>query len=337
MESRMKNKTRWLSRITLVGAVATALVATACSKESSDPTKDDQAPPGSLSLAEAARADSPLDATPDPQGENVYYIAFNTMADEDGLATVRVPAIFKVSAAGGPSVKLHEGAPLVSPSSISISDDGQTLFIADGAAESAPGEDDGSLFSMGIGGGAPTALSGTQGYQPRGIEVMGDTVWFTGKKDGKAALFKSGLGGGQVSEVASGALFTDPSGVAVTKKGVAYVVDSGGAASAQGGASVIKVEAGVAEVVMEGLGVGHPAGAALTADESTLLVSGLDVGRGTDVVYKIELASKNMSSITDVIGDFRESAGLHRARGKNVFAWADSNANGTGTVYKLEL
>lgn len=335
MESQTKTKARFLSRATLIGAVATALIATACSKETQVET--DQPPQGSLSMSEAARADSPLDATPDPQGENVYYVAFRTVADEDGLRSFRVPGIFKVSARGGESTLLHEGAPFVSPSSISISDDGQTLFIADSAAESAPGEDDGSLFSMSIAGGAPSALAGTQGFQPRGVEVMGDSVWFTGKKDGKPGLFKSGLGGGQVSEIASGALFTDPSGVAVTKKGVAYVVDSGGATSAQGGASVIKVEAGKAETLMEGLGVGHPAGAALTADETTLLVSGLDVGRGTDVVYKIDVAKKEMSTITDVIGEFRESAGLHRARNKNTFAWADSNANGTGTVYKLEL
>jgi len=37
----------------------------------------------------------------------------------------------------------------------------------------------------------------------------------------------------------------------------------------------------------------------------------------------------------DVIGGFNESAGLHRAKGSDKFAWADSRAGGTGTVYVL--
>ena len=32
---------------------------------------------------------------------------------------------------------------------------------------------------------------------------------------------------------------------------------------------------------------------------------------------------------------FAESAGLHRAHDAEVYAWADSEANGTGTVYVL--
>jgi hypothetical protein len=40
--------------------------------------------------------------------------------------------------------------------------------------------------------------------------------------------------------------------------------------------------------------------------------------------------------MTDPIGAFHESAGLHRAHDVDVFAWADSRANDTGTVYVLE-
>jgi hypothetical protein len=41
-------------------------------------------------------------------------------------------------------------------------------------------------------------------------------------------------------------------------------------------------------------------------------------------------------TVQKVIGGFRESAGLHRARNAGVFAWADGRANKTGTVYVLK-
>ena len=74
----------------------------------------------------------------------------------------------------------------------------------------------------------------------------------------------------------------------------------------------------------------------LSADDKTLFVSGLDSGSGTDVVYKVTLDGMNVEeAFTSTIGEFYESAGLHRARQTNVFAWADSRAGKTGTVYVL--
>src|SRR5207253_2631432 len=90
-------------------------------------------------------------------------------------------------------------------------------------------------------------------------------------------------------------------------------------------ASVTKVlPDGKTELVIEGLSVGHPAGVALSKSEGTLYVSGFDAARGTDVVFTIDLASKNVTAFTDKIVDFTESAGLHRARSSDTFAWADS-------------
>ena len=92
---------------------------------------------------------------------------------------------------------------------------------------------------------------------------------------------------------------------------------------------------GRTEVVVDGLAVGHPAGIALTVDEKTILVSAFDPAAGTDVVYTVDAASHAVGTFTDKIGAFTESAGLHRARNADVFAWVDSSANQTGTVYAL--
>ena len=136
---------------------------------------------------------------------------------------------------------------------------------------------------------------------------------------------------GAVSAVAP---FSDPGGVAVGRDGVAYVVDTGSAINGQARASVIKVTPdGKTEVLLDGISVGHPAGIALVNDGTALLVSGLNAAQGTDRVFRLDLGSRSVRMLKSQIGDFYESAGLHRARNAEVFAWADSHANGTGTVY----
>jgi hypothetical protein len=343
MEANGKKKSRLLLRSAVVlGTIAAAVLSAACSSDEEGDKKNEEKkeePAGEISIAPVAQgeAESPVDATPSPDGNDIYFIASTRKADPDGLGFERLPAIFKVSSKGGALTKLHEGAPLGSPFNITISDDGSKLFIADTGADTSEDRSDGKVWEMSTGGGTPSALAGTDGLRPGGVEVLGDSLYITGHKDGQAGVFRTGLGGGNVSALKTGAPFTDPSGVAVAKSGDVYVVDSGSAMSAQGGASVIKVTAdGNATVILEGISIGHPGGVALSADDKTLFISGLDAGKGTDTVFVVKLDGMQVSeAFTATIGEFYESAGLHRARTTNVFAWADSRANKTGTVYVL--
>jgi len=320
----------------ILGAVASAaLAAAACSDESTSGGS------GSMTSIAAAANDPniemPVDATPSPDGTEIYFIANSKVAGEDNLGFERKAAIFKVAATGGPITKLFQGEPLVSPFGITISGDGQTLYIADSGSETSEERAGGRVFSLGVGGGAPTPLAGTEGLAPGGVEVSGDALYITGRRDGRAGLFKTGLAGGGVAEVAVGAAFSDPSGVAIAKNGDAYVVDTGSAIHGPALASVVKVSPdGKTEVVLEGLAVGHPAGIALAADDGKIFVSGFDAEKGTDVVFTIDPKTREVGMFTDQISEFMESAGLHRARNLNVFAWADSHANRTGTVYVLK-
>lgn len=328
----------------VIAVTAAGAVVAACSSESEEP----KAPQEGIGLTKIApvangpEAVLPMDATPSPDGNDVYFIAFTTMAADDGVGDVRVPAVFKVSASGGAPTKLHAGKPFGSPFGITISDDGQTLFIADSSADGATGEEgaersDGRVLSLPAGGGTPALVAGTEHIIPAGIEVMGGSLYVTGRRDGAAGLFRLPVGGGALTTVASGGAFSDPGGVAVARNGDAYVVDTGGVTSATALASVIKIDvAGKTEVIHEGIKVGHPAGIALVNDDSAVLVSALDATEGTDRVYRIELGSRQVRQHSAVIGEFVESAGLHRARNAEVFAWADSHANGTGTVYVLK-
>lgn len=299
-----------------------------CSKDTSASQSEDGI--GLTNIQPAANGGdfrSPFDATPDPKGENVYFTA---------LTVEGVPAIFKASAKGGPVTILHQGAPLAAPFGITISEDGQTLFVADGSAELGEGDDlpeDGAIFTLSIAGGSPRALSGTEGTSPRGVEVRGDSLYFTGKKAGQASVFKAPIVGGAPTALVAGAPLREPSGIAITAGGDVYVVDASADDTVRAG--VFKVDAGKAELVKDGFDVGHPAGLALIGDDKALLVSGLDPVKRTDVVYRVELADKSQKEFSAVIGEFSESAGLHKAKGSDVYAWADGRANATGTVYVL--
>ncbi len=179
-------------------------------------------------------------------------------------------------------------------------------------------------------------LAGTRGLQPHGVVVAGAALYFTAGAASAAGpgVYSIELAGGRATAIVTGAPFVDPGGIAVAENGDAYVTDSVGSSS--GLAAVFKVSDGKATLFVDALGVGYPAGIALVQDESALFVSGLDPATQTDLVYRIELGeTPQTSSFNHVIAAFGEPAGLHRAAGADIYAWADSLANTTGTVYAL--
>jgi hypothetical protein len=291
-------------------------------------TAPDEVPAPSISVAaNSPMTRSPLDATPSPKGERVYYTA---LGGEPGESQ---PGVFSVAADGGGDIRtLAMGEPLTAPVNISVSLDGKLLFVADPAA--------GAVFTLPAEGGTPAVLAGTEGYAPRGLVAAKDPdkreyLYFTGRApDTQAAgLFRIQPAGGAVETLASGEPFGDPAGVAVDAKGVAYVVET---AAESATARVIRVEGGKSSSFAESIGIGFPAGITLTRDDKTVLVSGLDPATKRDVVYFVDTASKDIKRLTETVGQFHEPAGLHRAHDADVFAWADSQANDDGTVYLLK-
>ena len=295
---------------------------------------------GSISISKAAEAPNPFDATPDPDGQNIYFTAVDPMQGA---------GVFKIPADGGAVTTVHAGEPFASPFGIATSTDGNTLFVADAASEvtdsTGESEASGQIFALSPSGGTPTSIMGTAGYSPRGLEVLQkdgtDEIYFSGRDTaGVAGVFKVATGGGAPSALASGSPFVDPSGVAVSAAGDVYVADTTNADSRL--ASVFVVKGGTVSALAEELRVGYPVGIALAQGDGTLFVSGLNPDTLTDLVVAIDVATKSVSTYTGSaehnIGMFEEPAGLHRAKKSNVFAWADSKANSLGgTVYKLRI
>lgn len=284
----------------------------------------------------------PLDATPDPDGETIYF----TAADPNTGA-----GVYRVAFSGGKSKALSVGEPFAAPFGIAISTDGETLFVADAAATSGDedGDDLGQVFTVKTETGSRSVLRGTEGLAPRSLEVWNDDdvdhVFFTGRNAAGAGVFRVSASGGAVVPVHVGDPFVDPSGVVIAENGDVYVIDI--AASSAGTSTLYRVSNKVVTELVTGLAVGYPAGIALTMDESTLYISGFDPKTLRDVVIVVELASRSTSFYTgDADTDltqFGESAGLHRAKNANKFAWADSQArvdeskSTAGTVFGISF
>ena len=302
-------------------------------------TKEIVPPPGDGTIKDltpsatstATTFHTPLDAALSPDGKTAYFIALE--ADE--------VAVFKNAAPSNDApTRLAGGAPLVSPFGLDVSTDGTTLVLSDPGAQLDPDvADRGELFAMPTAGGAPTKIDGASGYLPRGIVVVrqagADVAYFTGREKGTGApgVFKIPLAGGAVTTVAKEEPFLDPSGVAVANDGTVYVIDAADPEAAT--ARVIKVSGGLASVMLNNLMVGYPAGIALSQDDKTVLVSAIDNQTRTDAVLRIPVAGGDVQSVTTGIDAFEEPAGLHRARNVDTFIWADSRANGGGTVFVI--
>jgi DNA-binding beta-propeller fold protein YncE len=326
----------------LIAAVLVAVGATVgCSSQTKNPVSggddggtDDGGGPGSGQIGTISKAandttfTSPFDATPSPDGKSVYFTAIGS----DGTG-----GVFTSTASGGMATRLDTGSVLVSPFGIAISPDGKELYVADPAADDDVNNLYGAIYVLPSAGGTPTVLGGTQGLVPRSVTVAGSNLYFTGGASAKSSpgVYQTSLSGGMPKTIAKGAPFVDPSGLAVAQSGDIYVVDT--VASSSRLASVLLVHGGQVSEFVADLGVGYPAGCALVQDESALLVSGLDTSTQKDVVYRVSplAGSPQVTSFNKTIGAYSESAGLHRALQADIYAWADSRANNTGTVYVL--
>lgn len=287
---------------------------------------------------------SPLDATLSPDGKTAYFIAVlpEVASDDTGTADPVPPraGIFSTTVGSeGNNTLLASGDPLASPINLDITADGKVLLIADIAAGAGEG-DRGNLFMLDAAGGTPKVVDATVGYRARGMSVVNqdwkDTAYFTGNDpaDGMPGVFALDIKTQSVSTISKSELFVDPSGIVVADNGDIYVADT---QTGGGLANVIKIAKGKdAEELLFGLKTGYPAGISISKDQEILIISALDPVTAKDAVLRYNLKTMGEPEIfKDGIDQFEESAGLHRAKDVESYVWADSRANGGGTVYVI--
>lgn len=260
----------------------------------------------------------PLDATPDPTGATVYFVA-RTLSG--------APGVFRVSSAGGPVASVLVGAPLAAPRGVVFATDGQTLYVAD--PEAAGG---GAVFALPIGGGPPGVVAGTAGTRPRALDLTReggrDVLYVAGvdPRNRRADMWRLALiGTGERTSLLRGSPLAVADGVAVASSGEVYVAGRSGNSDQTD--VVLKVDGGKHQRLVGDVRLGSPAGMALTPDESLLLISSL-ADDGTSQVLIVDLATHSLSTFNDVIGTNHGSGGLHRAHGANFYAWSGLGRQG---------
>jgi hypothetical protein len=311
-------------RVAWPGAIALVLAIGGCHKDENPPPPPVKGDGTVKSVATTATGGAsfrlPFDAALSPDGKTAYFTALV----DDGAA------LFKVAAAGGMATKL---ADLVSPGSLDVSSDGQTVVVADPGVESASGAL-GAMVTVSSSGGTPGMIGGTEGTVPRGVAVAGSRIVFTGTdpSDGAPGVFETSQGGGLTTVLKAG--IVEPSGVAVGSTGEVYVLDAeGDGATTQ---HILKIVSGTTTELVKGLRVGFPAGLAVAQNGVNLLVASTDPATGKARLERFSVSGMRAGDpYTGTVGTYDEPAGLHRAAQSDSYAYVDSGASGSGTVFVI--
>jgi len=286
---------------------------------------------------------TPLDATPDPDGNQIYFTALSSQG----------AGVFRVPAAGGAAVQLTAGTPLTMPVGLVISSDGQTLYLADPRATVAASQslsNTGVIFSLPSSGGVPTPIAATLHTAPRGLTLVRenqvDMIYFTGvaPEDGQPAIMKVPASGGPLTVVEKEEGLVEPVGIAVSQDGTLYVADQNASEPTSGkiyrfAPHDVQSSSSHRELLAGHVHLGQPAGITLTQDESLLLVSALHNLTGTSQVLVIDTTTAAHHLVNTVIGANHASGGLHRAHNNNTMAWCGVTAGtgGQGIVFRVTL
>ncbi len=334
-----------LRRLSLLAAAAglVSVVAQGCKSGGDDDDDDGATPPagnacyattgsGAVTKAKvAAMGDAagafvqPLDATPSPNGCDLYFTA---------MTPEGTPGVFRQTGSSGDKAsapaRIDQGDVLTSPFSITTSSDGKKLYVADVGASVDDENDGGRVWELPAEGGTPVPVAGADGIAVSSLTLRkdqdGDTLYFVASGPQGPGVYRLPAAGGALTALAAGTGFSEPVGVALSDQGDVYALDTG---LEKGTGTILRVLEGRVEVVATVDNVGFPAGITVSGDGSAVMIS----TKGAAVRH--DLKTGEQAKFDQGIADFIEPAGLHRAVGSEVYAWVDSLANGQGTLFLI--
>ena len=276
----------------------------------------------------------PLDAVLTANGSVVFFTAFTS---------TREPAVFRatVPAPGAqpatPTV-VTMGGSLRYPIGLAISNDDNTLYIADQTADRGTDEGVGVVFSLAAGGGMPSALTlGTDLVHPVAVTTSfdGNELFISAQRRddmGTArALFRVARAGGTPTVVTTD--LVDPSGISQGAAGNIIVHDTrrGGARSA----TAVTVGAMSNTALAGNLVANYPAGLALAMDSRSALFSGADPESAGLLTFSAN--DGRVSAPASLSMGMETPRGIHRARMSDNYAVADESAGASGRIFLVSI
>ncbi len=312
----------------LAGAVATTL---GCSSGGNDslPTS---APTSLERIADEGFTNAGAVAV-SPDGETFYVLAYDESLQ---------PTVFSLDVASKTLEAMHSGAPILYPSDVATSCDGETLFVADmgsAAAETEIGSSDemqnmpraGGIYLLSASGGTPSKLDATGISAASGVVVSDDceALFVSGWTDGGApAVFKLPLAGGTSSVIHEGAPLVNPGGIHVDASNVSWVMDFA-ARGEEGEGSLFAITAsGDVSPALTGVGMGRAGAVSLVPGGLTAIVPATD---GESKAFLI--VANTESGAKEIIDqpELQSPTGVAAARNAPVMAIATEDAIYTAT------
>ncbi len=195
-----------------------------------------------------------------------------------------VPTIFSVDVAGRSLAPIVGGVPLLYPSDLATSCDGDTLFVSDLGIPSAayeiggdptPAAGGGSVYAIDLAGGSMSQLAATGIARATGIAMGTDckTLFVAGfTTTEEPAVFALPIGGGEAEALHAGAPFRSPTGLHVDEQDTVWMLDH--AAHDENGEGVLFsiTRDGDVNFIASGLGMGRHGGCSLAPGGKTAVI-----------------------------------------------------------------
>lgn len=268
-----------------------------------------------------------------PDGETFYVLAYDPAG---------APTVFSLDVASGDLESLHGGAPILYPSDVATSCDGDTLFVTDMGSSAGEFEigaselDDtsakpGGIYTMSTSGGEPSKLEAEGISRAAGVSVSHDckSLYVSGWTDeGVPAAFRLPVGGGMVQVLHEGAPFVTPGGIHVDSDDVPWMMDFAARGEEGEGTLFAIANDGSVSEALTGVTMGRAGACSLVPGGVTAIVPATD-GEGKAFLISANTVTGDKEILDQP--DLQAPTGVAAARNAPVMAIATETAIYTAT------
>lgn len=250
----------------------------------------------------------------------LYAVGFNHLGE---------PVVVGVDTSLGTITELYAGDPLVQPSGLALSPDGQTLYISDVAATTVSDTMSGGVFEMPVSGAVLTELGVSDAIDLPGdvaISADGSTLYVSALNSaGTPGIYTLSANGGTPALFYSGSRLAEPLALTVSPDGASVYVIDGSSAAKRG--ALLEISGGQASVLAQDFHIAFPGGVTVSEDGAWLFYTTY----GPEGVYALS-ADGGMTELLDTQGLLVIPTGISVAGGN---LWISDASDENGDIFSI--